>query len=146
MADIEIIGKWDNKTKKWNPNPSLEDYGRSFAFANYDCKKKDNSIHYIFFSPGERVEDHSKDFKTISIKENRMDEIIRHYEEKRETYQLKMFLMDADAPIREDAKLFAKYVENICKKKDTKSVTLVGFSKCSVMNCYVPKYFKKKST
>lgn len=144
MPDIKIKAKWDNKKNEWNEYPKEKEYGRSFAISNLKSSKEKENINYIFFSPGERVEDHSKDYKTMSIKENRMDRIIEHYEKKEGNYSINMLFMDADAPIKEDAKLFAKIIDKLCKEKETKSVTLVGFSKCGVMNCYVPKFFRKK--
>ena len=146
MPDIIIKAKWDNETNKWNDNPNEKDYGRSFAISNLKPNTTKNDINYIFFSPGERVEDHSKDHKTLSLKENRMDRIIEHYDKKEGNYSINMLFMDADAPIKEDAKLFAKIIDKLCRDKDTKSVTLVGFSKCGVMNFYVPKFFHRRKT
>lgn len=54
--------------------------------------------------------------------------------------------MDADAPIIEDAKLFANYVEKLASLPNTNSVNIVGLSKCSVMNFYVPRFFKNSDT
>lgn len=146
MPDIIVKAKWDKDTNKWNENPNEKDFGRSFAISNLKESKTTSNINYIFFSPGERVEDHSKDYKTMSLKENRMDRIIDHYNKKGDNYSINMLFMDADAPIKEDAKLFAKIIDKLCRNKDTNSVTLVGFSKCGVMNCYVPKFFRKRKT
>jgi len=49
--------------------------------------------------------------------------------------------MDADAPIKEDAKLLARYIEFLATFPTTNSINVIGLSKCAVMNFYIPSYF-----
>ena len=147
MGTIDIFAKWDLEKNEWVQSSDLKDRGRSFAIASYKRIINDNGkINYIIIDQGSRVEDHSKDFSTIKETEVRIDNVISHYERCNGNYDIKLFLMDADAPIIEDAKLFANYVDYLASLPDTNSVNIVGLSKCSVMNFYVPRFFKNRET
>ena len=147
MGAIDIFAKWNLEKNEWVQSSDLKDRGRSFAIASYKRIINDNGkINYIIIDQGSRVEDHSKDFSTIKETEVRIDNVIRHYERCNGNYDIKLFLMDADAPIVEDAKLFANYVDYLASLPDTNSVNIVGLSKCSVMNFYVPRFFKNRET
>lgn len=54
--------------------------------------------------------------------------------------------MDADAPIIEDAKYLANYIDHLASLPTTNSINLIGLSKCSVMNFYIPRFFTNAST
>ena len=147
MGTIDIFAKWNLEKNEWIQSDNLKDIGRSFAIASYKKIINDNGkINYIIIDQGSRVEDHSKDFSTIKETEVRIDNVISHYERCNGNYDIKLFLMDADAPIVEDAKLFANYVESLVALPNTNSVNIVGLSKCSVMNFYVPRFFKNRET
>lgn len=147
MGTIDIFAKWDLEKNGWTQSDNLKDIGRSFAIASYKRIINDNGkINYIIIDQGSRVENHSEDFSNIKETEVRIDNVISHYERCNDNYDIKLFLMDADAPIIEDAKLFAKYVESLALLPNTNSVNIVGLSKCSVMNFYVPRFFKNSET
>lgn len=147
MGTIDIFAKWDLEKNDWTQSDNLKDIGRSFAIASYKRIINDNGkINYIIIDQGSRVEDHSKDFSNIKETEVRIDNVISHYERCNGNYDIKLFLMDADAPIIEDAKLFANYVESLALLPNTNSVNIIGLSKCSVMNFYVPRFFKNRET
>lgn len=54
--------------------------------------------------------------------------------------------MDADAPIKEDAKLLAKYIDDLATLPTTNSINVIGISKCGTMAFYIPKHFKYART
>ena len=145
MGKIEILAKWDLEKSVWNKNPAFDHYGRSFAIANYDTIVNNNGkIDYIIIAQGSRVEDHSQDNISIRDKELRVDNVLSHYKKCNGNYKIKVFLMDADAPIIEDAKLLARYIEELAFKPTTNSINVIGLSKCSVMNFYIPSFFKNQ--
>ena len=147
MGTIDIFAKWNLEKNEWVQSSDLKDRGRSFAIASYKRIINDNGkINYIIIDQGSRVENHSEDFSNIKETEVRIDNVISHYERCNGNYDIKLFLMDADAPIIEDAKLFAKYVESLALLPNTNSVNIIGLSKCSVMNFYVPRFFKNRET
>ena len=147
MGTIDIFAKWDLEKNDWTQSDNLKDIGRSFAIASYKRIINDNGkINYIIIDQGSRVENHSEDFSNIKETEVRIDNVISHYERCNGNYDIKLFLMDADAPIIEDAKLFANYIDYLASLPDTNSVNIVGLSKCSVMNFYIPRFFKNSET
>ena len=147
MGEIKVFGKWDLEKGVWIQKPDPKFFGRSFAIANYDrVINNDEKINYIIFTHGSRVEDHSKNSVDIKEKEAGIKNIIEHYKQGNDNYDIKLFLMDADAPIVEDAKYFAKYLDYLASLPTTNSVNIIGLSKCSVMNFYVPRFFENPST
>ena len=148
MGTIEIIAKYDLTNKTWNFNPNVTEYGRSFAFANYEkiINNEQDKIDYIIIDQGSRVENHSKDFQNIKEREVKIDNVISHYKKNNGNYVIKLFLMDADAPIIEDAKLFAHYIDNLALLPTTNSINIIGLSKCSIMNFYIPNFFQNSQS
>jgi len=143
MGVIDILGKWDLENGIWIKNPQLESYGRSFAIANYaPIINNNDKYNYIIIAPGSRVEDHSDDFTRIKEKQVRIDNVLSFLGKKNDNYIVQLFLMDADAPIIEDAKIFADYIERIARHPNTNSVNVIGLSKCAIMSFYTPKFFK----
>lgn len=147
MGVINALGKWSLENGVWISKPKIEDYGRSFAIANYENIVNTNEkFDYIIVAPGSRVEDHSKDFIKIKEKEVRINNILSYFGKKNGNYIVQLFLMDADAPIIEDAKLFAEYIERIASHPNTNSINIIGLSKCAIMSFYTPQFFKNAET
>lgn len=140
MGYINPIAKWDLKRNEWDYNIKYEDVGRSYSFINFNDESED--VNYIIFSPGVRVENATKKDRSFKINYLNMNNILKYFNNKKENYNIKLQLMDADAPIIEESKLLANYIDSISSSNNTKSITLVGYSKCGVMNTYVPSFFK----
>lgn len=147
MGKISVLGKWDLENKIWLQNPNVNFHGRSFSIANYDkIINDDGKINHIIFAHGSRVEDHSKNFVDIKEKEAGIKNIIDYYKRCNDNYDIKLFLMDADAPIVEDAKYFAQYIDYLASLSTTNSINIIGLSKCGVMTFYVPRFFRNPNT
>lgn len=147
MGKIEVLGKWDLANGEWIKNPEQRFLGRSFALAHYDKIINNNGkINYIIFAHGSRIEDHTSNYCEIKESKVGMKNIIDHYRNCNGNYAIKLFLMDADAPIIEDAKLLAEYIEILASIPTTNSINLIGLSKCGVMSFYVPRFFKQAVT
>lgn len=148
MGNIIIKGKWDLQSGTWLLNPKEKLYGRSFAIAKYDkiISDEKDKINYILIAPGSRVEDHTKNFKTINEKEVRIDNVLTYFSKENENYDIQLFLMDADAPIIEDAKFLANYVDSLAVLSNTNSINIVGLSKCGAMSFYVPSFFRNQES
>ena len=141
MGKVEFARKWDDKKKIWDMYPQLDKVGRSFSVVNYDTIiNGDGKINYIIINHGSRVEDHSKDYINVKNREVRIDQVISHYEKCNGNYNVKLFLLDADAPLIEQSKLLASYIEFLASLPNTNSVNLIGLSKGSIVNFYVPSF------
>lgn len=143
MGKIEVIAKWDIKNGTWNNNVSDLDRGRSLAFGSYDLINQTSTkgIDYIIFAFGSRVEDHSKNYIDIKEKQAGMAKLIKYFSNTKKQVIPKLFLMDADAPIKEDAKAFAHYIDTLSVLPTTKSINVIGLSKCGAMLVHMPKHF-----
>lgn len=144
MGKINVYAKWDLNENEW-VMPTTNQYGRSFALAGYEqiINNISEKVNYIIIGAGTRVEDHSKDFRNINEKKLRIDTVLNHYSKKNGNYCVRAFLMDADAPIIEDAKLLAEYVDALAVLPTTNSINIIGLSKSSDMNFYMPRFFKE---
>lgn len=147
MGKIEAISKWNLDKNVWDDICDNTNRGRSFAFANYiDANLSCPNIDYIIFASGTRVEDWSNDYINIKDKKLRMDKWIDFFSNTSKDICLKQFLMDADAPILEDAKLLARIIDSLSIMPNTRSINVIGLSKCGAMVFNMPKYFKQISS
>lgn len=144
MGLINIIGKWNLKENKWS-KPNKNELGKSFSFGIYNPiinDENNNEINYIIIANGTRLEQHSKDAKTIDEKELRIDYVRKQLEKKNENYQIISLFMDSDAPIIEESKLFSEYIDSLAIQENTKSINIISVSKCGTMSFYIPRFFK----
>ena len=146
MGYIDVVGKWNLNNNNWDYNTEYNYRGRSFAFVNYEdiINNKNEGIDYLIFAYGTRVEDCSKDFFTVRDSYMGIDKVIRYFKKLNKNIVVSLFLMDADAPIVEDAKKMAQYIDNLSILQNTNSVNLIGVSKCGAMLFNTPKYFKRE--
>ncbi len=143
-GNINTIAKWDLINNCWNYNIDDTNLGKSLAIANYTpiINNEKEKINYIIIGYGSRVEDHSKDSKTIKEKEVRIDNTLNYFQKLNSNYNIKLFLMDADAPIIEDAKLLAQYIDLLASQENTNTINIIALSKCGAMSFYMPSFFK----
>lgn len=150
MGKIETIAKWNLDNNSWNKEVNEKDKGRCFSFGNYDElvqeQEATKEIDYVIFAYGSRVEDHSKNYIDIKEKAASIDKFIKYFSKTNNRMIIKLFLMDADAPIKEDAKLLAHYIDNLSILPTTKSINMIGLSKCGAMAIHLPKNFKTISS
>lgn len=145
LGEINVFGKWNLDEAEWKGATETQ-FGRSFAICSYDKIVNDPNqrYDYIIMANGSRVEDHSKNGTVIKESELRVDNIIEHYKKCNGNYIIKTFFMDADAPIVEDAKLLAKYIDTLASLPTTNTINVLGLSKCGAMNFYIPQFFRDK--
>ena len=143
MGIINPIAKWDLKRNKWDYSVKYEEVGKSYSYINYSDDRE--NVNYIIFSPGVRMENVENSNNALD-KNLQIESILKHFNSLEDKYNIKMQLMDKDAPIIEEAKLQAQLVDRLSIDNKTKSITLVGYSKCGVMNFYVPSFFKNEES
>lgn len=146
MAIIDTIGKWNTNSNCWITNPNIELHGRSLSIANYtpivNDENKKTKTDYIIIGIGTRVENHTKDPSKIDEKKDRFNSLLEHYKNKNGNYCIKLLLMDADAPIIEDTKVFANYIDKLSVLPSTSTINIIGLSKNGALNMYIPSFFK----
>jgi len=144
MGIIEEYSKWDLEYSVWN-KPCDTEKKRSFAVCTYNTviHSKLRPVNYIIFAYGSRVEDHSKNYRTLKEKSAHISHVLSYLQEKTdENYIVKFLMLDADAPLSEQSKKLASYVDMLATNTRTNSINIIGLSKCGAMNMYVAKNFK----
>lgn len=134
MGTIDIIGKYDLKDKCFKNNNS--DEGKSLAIATYNdiTREESKKYDYIIYSNGSRVSDFSKDNKTIDDSKGHVDKIIDYFNKTNHNIKIRCIMLDNDAPLKEDGKIIAKYIEYIASLDDCRSVNIIGCSKSGVVH------------
>lgn len=145
MGKIELLGKWNLEQETWQQDITNKQRGRSSAIGTYEdiINDPNEGINYIIIALGSRVEDHSKNYFDIKESQISVDKFLSYFSNRNNNIAIRTFLMDADAPIKEDAKLIARYIDELATKDTTASINLLGVSKCGTMAFYVPKYFNR---
>lgn len=143
MGTLEHIAKWNKESCTWE-EPSILDMGHSFSIAHYDTILNDpfDGFNYIIVAGGSRLERNTSNFNQISERIYRMDNVINHYKEQNGNYNIQHFFIDKDAPIIESAKKFAEYIDSIACLPTTKTISVIGVSKCGAMSLYTPRFFR----
>lgn len=143
MGTIEHFAKWDKINKQWR-NPTFEDFGNCFSIADYETiiNEPNTGINYIIIASGSRLERNTKEYLKIDEKIYRIDNVIEHYKHQKGNYHIQCFFIDKDAPIIETAKKFAEYIDSLSILPSTKTINVMGVSKCGAMSLYTPRFFK----
>lgn len=147
MGKVKTIAKYDLKKQDWNFNFSEKERGKAFSIASY--KRITNNdfgkYDYIIFCDGCRLEDHSKDLKTIKENKSGIDKIIKFFENSNRNVIIKLIMIDKDAPLDKDSKILANYVNAIGDKEEINSINLIGLSKCGTMIFNMAKYITNET-
>lgn len=148
MGEIDSYSKWDLKNNCWCEDIEYNVRGRAFAFAKYEkiIHNETEGFDYLIFAYGTRVENCSKDFVNVRRTYAGMDKVISYFNKSNKNIVIELFLMDADAPIVEDAKKVAQYIDSLSSLSYVNSINFIGLSKCGAMAFNVPKYFNKLSS
>lgn len=143
MGTIEHIAKWNKESCTWE-EPGLLDMGHSFSISHYETVLNDpfDGMNYIIVAGGSRLERNTSNYSKINDRIYRMDNVINHYKNQNGNYNIQCFFIDKDAPIIESAKKFAEYIDSIASLPNTKTISVMGVSKCGTMCFYTPRFFK----
>lgn len=144
MGTIKAVNKWDLENNTWKNKVSDEDKKRALSLAEYGLIRHDesNQINYILLADGCRVENHTKDPSHIGENRAGIANMIHYFESKKENYKIEVLLVDNDAPLAEESKVLASYIDFLSGLSTTKTVNLIGLSKCGVMAFDMIKYLK----
>ena len=151
MAIIQHALKWDLNDNAWR-NPIDNEIKRSFAIAaNIDgienpTLHKDEMINYVIVSLGSRVEDHYLDHDNIKDNSFNVDKMREYFDSRDHNTIIRYVMLDADAPLIEDAKLISNYVDSIADNSNVATINLVGLSKGGMINMYIPHFYNLESS
>lgn len=145
---VETLGKYDIKTDRWRKPLSIYEQGRSFSIGTFDIiKNNDNDdYNYIIIQRGARLENLTKNTEIITEEKAYLDKIISYLKTKNNNYIIKMYYMDADAPLIKQAEYLASYIDKLSLDLKAQTINLLAMSKCGAMNFYVPKNFKNSES
>lgn len=143
MGKIQSISKWSLENNCWIDS-SVDNKHRSFSVASYEpiINNSFRDVNYVIIAYGNRVEDLSKDSYNIRNTKVNMNKIIKYFSRDGMcNYIIKYFMLDADAPIKEEAKMIAHFIDERASLSNTLSINVIGLSKCGAMNIYIPSFF-----
>ena len=143
MGVIQVISKYDLDNNAWKLASNKERF-RSLAMAHYIpvINSSNKDINYIIIAYGSRVEDNSKDSINIKEKKSNIAKVIKYFSNNSNSnYIINFVMLDADAPLMEQSKQLALYIDDIASNENVKTINMLGQSKCGAMNMYIPRYF-----
>lgn len=146
MAKIEGIAKWNLEKGVWQGIKTLEDAKKALSIVTYyDIihDESDLSFNYIIIADGYRVENLSKDAKNVSERRDGIKKVLDYFEKRKANYRIQLLFVDNDAPLREEGKYFASYIDLLASTPNVKSVNYLGFSKCGAIGFDMIKYMKR---
>jgi hypothetical protein len=144
MVGFEQRLKWDTNALKWNRNMTDNEKLSAFTIVDFGEVKNNDSDNYDYLvvCDGCTVKYYTDRPEAISESKTNIDNIKKVLKRSKHNYRLKLILIDGDAPLNEDAKLFAEYIDYLASKSLTNSINILGFSKCGVMSFNMPKYYQ----
>lgn len=146
MGKVISIKKWDLNNNSWKNIVNDEDKKRALSIATYGTIRHTESddINYIILADGCRVENHTKNASHIGNNHAGISNIISYFENKKENYKIELLLVDNDAPLIEESKFLASYVDYLARFSTTKTINVIGLSKCGVIAFDMMKYLKSQ--
>ena len=151
MGVIKYASKWDLNNGAWK-TPVGDEIKRSFGIAaningtENPFRIKSEMVNYVIVSFGSRIEDHMADNKHIKDDSFNIDKMRSYLDSSDHNFLVKYIMLDADAPLVEDARKIADYVDSLSSKTDTSTINLIGLSKGGMINMYVPQMFKNSNS
>lgn len=138
--------RWNLNTEKWEEPTSDKEMRKSLGIIKFPIinKNKNEGINLVILIDGSRIEDHSKKGLTISPKQSGISKIRKYFLKNNvSNISLQSIYMDKDAPINEESKFLAEYVDKCAQKENIKSISLIGHSKGATLIFNSAKFLKK---
>lgn len=147
-GSVSHLKKYDIESKSWRKYRSDSEKGSCASIVEYKTafKRSEEEVNYVIIACNKTLESITTNYDTVSGSVFSMDKVCEYFSNQSENYRLQLFLVDADAPLREDAKLLAEQIDIIATNPNTKSVSLIGISECGAMSFYVPSFFKSEDS
>lgn len=140
MGNIEYLGKWNKELNIWQKVKDTE-YGKSLAMASFDFFNVPDQDYFIIIH-GSRVENRTKDYNKIKDSEIGINKINNFFIRNNQNVNIKLYLLDNDAPLIKDAEILAHYIDALANKPTTKTINILAHSKGGALAFYTPSFFK----
>lgn len=140
MGNIEYLGKWNKELNTWQKAKDSE-YGKSLAMASFDFLDVPAQDYFIIIH-GSRVENRTKDYNKIKDNELGINKINNFFMKNNQNVNIKLYLLDNDAPLIKDAEFLAHYIDALANKPTTKTINILAHSKGGALAFYTPSFFK----
>lgn len=158
-GSVRDLKKYDIEAKAWRECRSDSEKGSCASIVEYKpvLRRSEEEVNYVIIACNKTLESIATNrektlesittnYDTVSGSVFSMDRVYEYFSNQSKNYRLQLFLVDADAPLREDAKLLAEQIDIIATNPNTKSVSLIGISECGAMSFYVPSFFKSEDS
>lgn len=141
MQKIDVVGKWDLNLNCWRDPHSFIERQKSLTVVSYEdmVNYETDGYDYIIIADGTRLENHSKDGINTRIN-GAVKNVLEYFSRKKKNFKFRLILLDNDAPLKEESKWIANYLDTIARLSDVKSISYIGISKCGVMAFDLIKY------
>lgn len=150
MGVIQYASKWDLNQNAWK-TPEGDEIKRSFGIAGDTISREKlfkntfEKVNYVIVSYGSRIEDHIVDKDHIRDDSFNIDKINAYFSKTTHNVVIEYVMLDADAPLKQDAIRIAEHIIELSKKSNTRTINLVGLSKGGMINMYVPSLLTEDS-
>ena len=144
MGKVISISKWELESNTWQSitNGKVNKKALSIGILKTILNNSSEDINYIIFADSMRLENHTTYGSYISNSSGGVSNIIRYFKNKDENFEILLFLVDNDAPLVEESKFMAALVDGYTSMSTTKTVNVIGTSKCGTMAFDMMKYLK----
>lgn len=144
---IETIGRWSLEEEKWTSVEDDAQRRKALSLVHFPIIRELDILRHniIILIDGSRVEDHCKSGWTMNEKESGIKyikEAVTH--NKLFNVRLISMYMDKDAPINEESKFIANYVDKLSKDDNIGTISLVGHSKGATLIFNAMKFCKEQ--
>ena len=145
MSKVDIIGKWDLSNNSWYDPYTEEERGKSLSLVSLKSVETDESYNYEYFifCPGIRLENVSKDSKTVSDKAGDIDKAIKYFSKLDKNIHMKLLLLDNDAPLKEESVFLGNHIESISSNPHINSINVIAHSQGAALAFNSLKYIRK---
>ena len=145
MSKVDIIGKWDLSNNSWYDPYTEEERGKSLSLVSLKSVETDESYNYEYFifCPGIRLENVSKDSKTVSDKAGDIDKAIKYFSKLDKNIHMKLLLLDNDAPLKEESIFLGNHIESISSNPHINSINVIAHSQGAALAFNSLKYIRK---
>ena len=143
MGNVRHVFKWDIKKGIWTETSEKDARkGKALTLVDFGniIHDKNKGLNYIIIADGCRLDNHSRDGETVDADKIGITNVINYFEKRNQNYRIGLWLVDQDAPLKEQSRMTASLISSIAEKEYTITVNFIGLSKCGLIAFDMAKY------